>query len=174
MNKKLFSYKGKTPQIANNSFVAPGAKIIGDVNIGEKVGIWFNCVIRGDVAEVIIGDRTNIQDGTVIHVTRNGHPTIIGSGVTIGHKALLHACHLEDSCFIGMGATIMDDVVVESGAMVGAGALVTPGKTIPSGQIWAGNPAKYFRDLTDDESAFIKISEENYIKHVEEYLSEDL
>ena len=169
---RILSYQGVLPTIASDSFVAPGASIIGDVEIGSQVGIWFNCVLRGDVAEIRVGDRTNIQDGTTIHVTRNGHPTLIGSGVTIGHKALLHACKLEDSCFIGMGATIMDDVVVESGAMVAAGALVTPGKIIPKGQIWAGNPAKYFRDLTEQEAAFIKISEQNYVKHVEEYLLE--
>ena len=103
-------------------------------------------------------------------VTRNGHPTIIGNGVTVGHKTVLHACRLEDSSFIGMGAVIMDDVVVESGAMVAAGALVPPRKIVKSGQIWAGSPAKYFRDLTPEESAFIKKSEENYVKHVEEYL----
>jgi carbonic anhydrase/acetyltransferase-like protein (isoleucine patch superfamily) len=163
-------YKGISPRIAKDAFIAPSADIIGDVEIGSLSGIWYGVVIRGDVAEIRIGDRTNIQDGTVIHVTRNGHPTHIGSGVTIGHRALLHACRLEDSCFVGMGAVIMDDVVVESGAMVAAGALVTPGKNVPKGQIWAGNPAKYFRDLTEKESAFIKISEENYVKHVYEYL----
>jgi carbonic anhydrase/acetyltransferase-like protein (isoleucine patch superfamily) len=166
------TYKGMQPTIAEDSYIAHGACIIGDVEIGHQVGIWFNCVLRGDVAKIRVGDRTNIQDGTVIHVTRNGHPTLIGSGVTIGHSALLHACTLEDSCFIGMGATVMDDVVVESGAMVAAGALITPGKRIPKGQIWAGNPAKYFRDLTEDEAAFIHISEQNYVKHVDEYLAE--
>lgn len=163
-------YKGSSPKIASDAFIAPSADIIGDVEIGNECGIWYGVVIRGDVAEIRVGDRTNIQDGTVIHVTRNGHPTIIGKGVTIGHRALLHACTLEDGCFVGMGATIMDDVVVESGAMVAAGAVVTPRKRIPSGQIWAGNPAKHLRDLTDEEAAFIKISEENYVKHVHEYL----
>ncbi len=170
MKANILSYNGIRPKIGQDSFIAPGSNIIGDVEIGTQVGIWFNCVVRGDVAEIRIGDRTNIQDGTVIHVTRNGHPTIIGKGVTVGHKAVLHACRLEDSCFIGMGAVIMDDVVVESGAMVAAGALVPPRKIVKSGQIWAGNPAKYFRDLTPEESAFIKKSEENYVKHVEEYL----
>jgi carbonic anhydrase/acetyltransferase-like protein (isoleucine patch superfamily) len=168
----LLPYKGKRPLIAADSFIAPSADIIGDVEIGSQVGIWFGCVLRGDVAEIRVGDRTNIQDGTVIHVTRNGHPTLIGSGVTIGHQALLHACKLEDSCFVGMGATIMDDVIVESGAMVAAGALVTPGKVVKKGQIWAGNPAKPFRDLTEAELAFIKISEQNYMKHVAEYIEE--
>jgi carbonic anhydrase/acetyltransferase-like protein (isoleucine patch superfamily) len=172
MNKTILSYKGISPKIAPGSFIAPGACVIGDVEIGHQVGVWFNCVIRGDVAEIRIGDRTNIQDGTVIHVTRNGHPTIIGKGVTIGHSALLHACRLEDGCFIGMGAIVMDDVVVESGAMVAAGAVVTPRRVVKSGQIWAGNPAKYLRDLTPAETAHITKSEENYVKHVEEYLGD--
>ncbi len=170
MTSNILSYNGILPKIAANSFIAPGAYIIGDVTIGTQVGIWFNCVVRGDVAPISIGDRTNIQDGTVIHVTRNGHPTIIGSGVTVGHNAMLHACRLENNCFIGMGAIIMDDVVVESGAMVAAGALVPPRKIIKTGQIWAGNPAKPLRDLTADETAYIKKSEDNYVKHVMEYL----
>jgi carbonic anhydrase/acetyltransferase-like protein (isoleucine patch superfamily) len=170
MSDQIFPYNEIYPKISKDSFIAPGAKIIGDVTIGSKCGIWFNNVIRGDVAYVHIGDRTNVQDGTVIHVTRNGHPTIIGSGVTIGHKALLHACKLEDSCFIGMGATIMDDVIVETGAMVAAGSLITPKKIVKKGEIWAGNPGKFFRNLTQKETDFIKISENNYVKHVEEYL----
>jgi len=167
----IYKYKGVKPTIEDGAFVAPSADIIGDVEIGSKSGIWFGCVLRGDVAPIRVGQRTNIQDGTVIHVTRNGHPTIIGNGVTIGHQALLHACKLQDSCFIGMGAVIMDDVVIESGAMVAAGALITPGKVVKSGQIWAGNPGKFFRDLTEGEADFIKISENNYVKHVEEYLN---
>ncbi len=169
----LYPYKNILPEIANNSFIAPSADIIGAVKIGTEVGIWFNCVIRGDVANITIGDRTNIQDGTIIHVTRNGHPTIIGSGVTIGHKALLHACKLEDGCFVGMGAIIMDDVIVESGAMVAAGALITPGKIVKKGEIWAGNPGKFFRNLTEVEADYIKISEKNYVKHVYEYLAKE-
>ncbi len=172
MKANIMSYKGILPKIAVDSFIAPGSHIIGDVEIGSEVGIWFNCVVRGDVAPIRIGDRTNIQDGTVIHVTRNGHPTVIGKGVTVGHNAMLHACNLQDGCFVGMGAIIMDDVIVETGAMVAAGALVPPRKVVKSGQIWAGNPAKYLRDLTPDESAFIAKSEANYVKHVEEYLAE--
>lgn len=171
MSRKFIPYNGIYPKISAEAFVAPSADIIGDVEIGSGSGIWFNCVLRGDVAQIRVGNRTNIQDGTVIHVTRNGHPTLIGSGITIGHKALLHACKLEDSCFIGMGATVMDDALVESGAMVAAGALVTPGKTVKKGQIWAGNPAKYFRDLSEKEAAFIAISENNYAIHAEEYLA---
>lgn len=170
MQRNILPYKSTYPTIAQDSFVAPSADIIGDVVIGNETGIWFGCVLRGDVAEIRVGNRTNIQDGTIVHVTRRGHPTLIGNGVTIGHKAMLHACNLKDHCFIGMSATLMDDVVVETHAMVAAGALVTPGKTIKTGQIWAGNPAKHFRDLTEDEINHIHTSEENYVKHVHEYL----
>jgi carbonic anhydrase/acetyltransferase-like protein (isoleucine patch superfamily) len=169
----LMPYKGILPVIDHCAFIANGAVIIGDVTIGAETGVWFGCVLRGDVAKIIVGNRTNIQDGTIIHVTRNGHPTLIGNGVTIGHRALLHACTIEDSSFIGMGAIIMDDSVVESGAMVAAGCLITPGKIVKSGQIWAGNPGRYFRDLTEQEADFIKISENNYVEHVKEYKLEE-
>jgi carbonic anhydrase/acetyltransferase-like protein (isoleucine patch superfamily) len=167
----IIPYFDKKPNIANDAFIADGVRIIGDVTIGSKTGVWFNSVIRGDVSPVKIGDRTNIQDGTIIHVTRNTGPTTIGSRITIGHKVLLHACTLEDDCFIGMGAIIMDKVIVESGAMVAAGSLVTPGKVIKKGEIWAGSPAKFFRLMTDEEKVYITISEGNYTKHAEEYLS---
>lgn len=166
----IIPYKGVLPRIHPTAYVAPSSSIIGDVNIGAGSGIWFNCVIRGDVEWVKIGERTNIQDGTVIHVTRNGHPTRIGSGITIGHGCILHACTLEDNCFIGMGSLVMDDAVVQSGAMLAAGSMLTPGKIVPKGQLWAGRPAKFFRELTKEESDFIAISAENYYKHVVEYI----
>jgi carbonic anhydrase/acetyltransferase-like protein (isoleucine patch superfamily) len=172
MQPLILPYKGELPKISEKAFVAPSASIIGDVEIGAGSGIWFNCVVRGDVEWIKIGERTNIQDGTVIHVTRNGHPTRIGSGVTVGHSCILHACTLEDNSFVGMGALVMDDAIVESGAMLAAGAQLTPGKRVPKGQLWAGRPAKYFRDLTEEETKFIAISAENYYKHVNEYLAE--
>ena len=176
----ILPYKGEYapggvfPKISDKAFIAPGAAVIGDVEIGEDTGVWFGCVIRGDVNTIRIGKRTNIQDGTVIHVTRHTGPTFIGDNITIGHSVLLHACRLEDNCFVGMHATIMDGAVVESGAMVAAGALVTPGKRIPAGQLWAGNPAKYFRDLTERDLAFFPVSAENYVKHAREYLALNL
>ena len=166
-----FHPAGISPTISSQAFIAPGAAVIGDVHIGADTGVWFGCVIRGDVNSVRIGERTNIQDGTVIHVTRHTGPTSIGSNVTIGHSALLHACTLEDSCFIGMRATVMDGAVVESGAWVAAGALVTPGKRIPTRQLWAGSPAKFFRHLTPEDQAFIPVSAENYVAHAREYLA---
>ena len=162
---------GVFPNISERAFVAAGAAVIGDVKIGEDSGIWFGCVVRGDVNYIRIGSRTNVQDGTVIHVTRKTNPTIIGSNVTIGHSALLHGCTLEDGCFIGMRATLMDGVVVESGAQVAAGALVTPNKRIPKGELWAGSPAKFFRKLGEEEQKFISTSAETYVKHAREYLA---
>ncbi len=168
----ILPYRGLYPTIDPSAFIAPGAVVIGDVHIGAETGVWFGVVIRGDVNQIRIGARTNIQDGTIIHVTRKTGPTTIGSGVTIGHQALLHACTLEDDCFVGMGATIIDHAIVESGGFVAAGAVVPPKKRILQGQMWGGNPARYMRDLTPEESAFIPVSAENYVKHVHEYKAE--
>lgn len=169
-NALILPYMGKKPKIAAGVFVAPGAVVIGDVEIGEGSSVWFGCIIRGDVCPVRIGRNTNIQDGTVIHVTRNTGPTHIGNGITIGHSALLHACTLEDDCFIGMNATVMDDAVVESGGMLAAGALLAPTKRLPKGELWAGNPAKLFRPMRDSEKEFIPVSAQNYCKLAAEYL----
>lgn len=157
------------PKIAEDAYIAPGAVIIGDVEIGSQSGVWFGAVIRGDVNFIRIGERTNIQDGTVIHVTRKTGPTRIGSGVTIGHSVLLHACTIEDDAFIGMHSTVMDDAVVEENAMVAAGALVNPRKRVPTGQIWGGNPAQYLRDMKQAELDFIPVSADNYVRLAEEY-----
>ncbi len=166
-----FSAELVSPHIAENAYIAPGAAVVGDVVIGAESTIWFACVVRGDVNSIRIGERTNVQDGTVIHVTRRTGPTVIGNDVTIGHSALLHACTLEDACFIGMRATVMDGAVVESGAMVAAGALVTPGKRVLKGQLWAGSPAKHFRDLSAEEIEFFKESADNYVRSGREYLA---
>ncbi len=165
----LLPYKGITPTIHPDAWIAPGAVVIGDVHIGAETNVWFGCVIRGDVCPIRIGERTNIQDGTVVHVTRKTGPTTIGSGITIGHSALIHACTLEDNCFIGMHATVMDRAVVESGGMLAAGGLLTPGKHIPAGQLWAGNPAKFFRELKQEEKDFIAISADHYVNLAKDY-----
>ena len=177
--KNILTYRGITPKIDSSSFIASTAIVSGDVVIGKNVGIWYGCVLRGDVEKIRIGDDTNIQDNTVIHVTRANHaqnktgdegaPTIIGKGVTIGHSAIIHACIIEDYAFIGMGSILMDLARVESYGMLAAGAVLTPGKIVKSGQIWAGNPAKYFRDLTEAERNYIKISAENYMDLAREY-----
>lgn len=166
----IHPFGGIHPTIAQDAFIAPGVVVTGDVTIGAESSLWFGCVVRGDVNHVRIGNRTNIQDGTVIHVTRQTGPTIIGSGITIGHRALLHACTLEDDCFIGMGAILLDDVVVESGAMVAAGAMVPPGKRVKKGEIWAGNPARFFRELSAKEASFIAVSAQNYVDLASEYI----
>jgi len=160
----ILPFNGIMPMIHETAWIAPGAVVIGDVHIGAQTNVWFGCVIRGDVNTIRIGARTNIQDGSVIHVTRKTGPTVIGSGITIGHRALLHACTLEDDCFIGMGASLLDGSTVKSGAYLAAGALLTPNKSVPSGQMWAGNPAKFFRDVTPQEAEFISISASNYVR----------
>ena len=124
----ILPWNGVNPTIADDAFVAPNATIIGDTEIGPLSSIWFNVVLRGDVNHIRIGARTNIQDGTIVHVATNSYPTLIGDNVLIGHMAVIHACNLEDGCFIGMAATVMDGAVIEAGAMVAAGALVSPGK----------------------------------------------
>jgi carbonic anhydrase/acetyltransferase-like protein (isoleucine patch superfamily) len=169
----ILPYNGIYPRIARDAFIAPGAIIVGDVEIGSKSSIWFGSVIRGDVAKIVIGEETNIQDGSVIHVTRNGVNTIIGSGVTIGHKALLHGCVINDGAFIGMGSILMDKSIVESGAMVAAGSLVAAKKIVKTGEVWAGNPAKFFRNIKEEEIKHIAISAANYAKHAAEYLKFD-
>jgi carbonic anhydrase/acetyltransferase-like protein (isoleucine patch superfamily) len=151
---ELLTFAGHTPLIDPAAWVAPGARLIGDVRIGPHASIWYGCVLRGDVNSIRIGARTNIQDGSVIHVdgpkpgAPDGHPTLIGEDVLIGHLAMVHGCILHDRAFVGLGAIVMDDCVIESEAMLAAGAMLTPGKRIPSGQLWAGRPAKYVRDLT--------------------------
>ena len=149
----ILPYKGQLPIIADDVWVAQGARIIGDVEIGATSSVWFNCVLRGDVQEIRMGERSNIQDNSVVHVTEGGAGTYIGDDVLIGHMVLMHGCTIKDGALIGMGATIMDNVVVGKNAMVAAGSLVTPGKQIPEGVLWGGSPAKYMRDLTEAEIA---------------------
>ncbi len=169
--RSIFPYFDKRPHIDKTAFIAPNTSIIGDVTIGSNSGVWFNCVLRGDVEKIIIGNYTNIQDGSVIHVTRDGFPAKIGSYVTIGHQVLLHACTLEDYSFVGMGAIVMDRAIVESRGLVAAGSLVTEGNVVKSGTIWAGRPAKFFRKLTQVEQDHIAVSAYNYATHAKEYLS---
>ena len=166
----ILPYKKKLPLIGKNVFIAPTAAVIGDVEIGDNVGIWFNCTVRGDVNNIKIGKNTNIQDGTVIHVSSTLQGTYIGDDVTVGHMALLHACTIEDAAFIGMMACVMDGAYVETGAMVAAGALVTPGKRILSGQLWGGSPARFMRELTQKEKDYIPYSAQHYVRLAGEYL----
>lgn len=152
----LAAINGKGPRIHSSAFIAPGCRIVGDVDIGPDASIWYNCVIRADVNRIVIGARSNIQDGTVVHCDSpkpkrpQGFPTIIGEDVLIGHMAMVHGCTLEDRAFVGLGAIVMDGCTIHSDGMLAAGALLTQGKIIESRQLWTGRPAKYLRDLTDE------------------------
>lgn len=167
----LHIYQGTTPKLDSSVFCVDSAEIIGDVEIGAESSVWFQVVIRGDVNFIRIGERTNIQDGTVVHVTHDTHPTFIGDDVTIGHNVTLHGCKIGNRCLIGMGAVIMDAAEIADDAMVAAGALVTPGTKVPSGTLYAGSPAKYKRHLSDSEISDLKQSAQNYINYVESYRS---
>lgn len=165
----IVSYRGKTPNIHPSVFIADGVHIIGDVEIGKDSSVWYNTVIRGDVNYIRIGKRTNVQDNTVIHVTNKKFPTNIGSNVTIGHNAVIHACTINDYCLIGMGAIILDDAKVGQYSLVAAGAVVTMGSIIPEGTLAAGVPAKVVRPLTDEERQSLVQSAQNYIDYVATY-----
>ena len=169
----ILPYKGILPRIHPSAFIADGAVIIGDVEIGADSNVWYNCVIRGDVNEIRIAERTNVQDGTVVHCTANGHGTYIGSDITIGHNATIHACTLKDGSFIGMGTVVLDGAVVEASAMLAAGAVLTPGKTVPAGELWAGNPAKKLRDLRAEDIAFFPKSAAHYVELSKAYMGGD-
>jgi carbonic anhydrase/acetyltransferase-like protein (isoleucine patch superfamily) len=166
----IIPFNGQTPRIDPSAFIAPGCRIIGDVEIGPEASIWYNCVIRADVNFIRIGARTNIQDGTVIHCDSDkdgsgGFPTTIGHDVLVGHMVMLHGCTLLDRAFVGMGSTVMDGCVVEGDAMLAAGALLTPGKRVGHRQLWTGRPARYARDLDDLAVTTMRTGVENYVHH---------
>jgi carbonic anhydrase/acetyltransferase-like protein (isoleucine patch superfamily) len=142
---------GLVPQVAPDAYIAPDAQIIGAVEVGARASIWFGCVLRGDVNTIHVGQGANIQDGTIVHVSRHQHPTRIGDFVLVGHQCIIHGCYLEDYSFVGLGACVMDGCVVESRAMLAAGSLLTPGKRCRAGTLWAGRPAQYIRDLKPEE-----------------------
>lgn len=169
-HKNVIPFETIEPQLAENTFVAPSAIVIGNVKIGEDSGIWYGCTVRGDTNEIRIGNRSNVQDGSVIHVSAEGQGTYIGDDVTIGHMALIHACTLKDGCFVGMKACIMDGAIVETGAMVAAGALVSPGKVVKSGQVWAGVPAKYIRDMTDNDRSMLTWTAAHYVELAQRHI----
>lgn len=164
------AYCGVTPQIASSAFIDPSAVIIGRVTIGNDSSIWCNVVIRGDVAEIKIGDKSNIQDLTMLHVTHHNPgkttetPLIIGNNVTIGHNCCLHACTLHNNILVGMGTTILDNVIIEDNVMIGAGSLVPQGKHLLSGHLYFGNPVKQIRKLTVAEIEHLEYSAKHYVK----------
>ena len=170
------AYKGINPKLALSSWVDESAVVIGKCQLGEDVGIWPNATLRGDVNDIAIGDRSNIQDGSVVHTTHEsdvskGSKCTVGKDVTVGHNAVLHGCIIEDECLIGMGAVVLDNAVVQKHVLVGANSLVPPGKVLESGYLYVGSPVKKARPLTDQEIAFFKYSAQHYVKLKNEYQS---
>ena len=178
MPPKLRPYRDKLPELGERVYVDSAAEVIGDVVLGDDVSIWPFTVVRGDVNFIRIGARTNIQDGTVVHVSHDGphaklggFATVIGEDVTIGHKAIIHACRIEDACLVGMGATVMDGAVVKKHGFVGAGALIAPGKVVGEGELWLGNPGRFVRKLSDAEIEALYYSAGHYVRLKDEYLA---
>ncbi len=165
----IYSYKGIAPRLAADVFVAPNAVIVGDVEIGAGSSIWFGSVARGDVHHIRIGERTNIQDQSMLHVTGGRFPLVIGSNCTLGHRVTVHGCTLEDFAFIGIGATVLDNCRVGEFAMLGAGSLLPPGKEIPPRKLAMGIPARVVRDITPEEEAMIRRTAESYATRAVEY-----
>ncbi len=162
---------GKAPRIHETAFVAPGCRIIGDVEIGPEASVWYNCVIRADVNRIVIGARSNVQDGSVIHCESpspahpDGFPTLIGDDVLIGHMAMVHGCVLEDRAFVGLGAIVMDGCRIAADAMLGAGAMLTSGKTMAPRELWVGRPAKLVRELPDKAVERMRAGVEHYVEN---------
>lgn len=176
--KNLKSYKGITPTLGKGVYIDESAVLYGEVSLADDVSVWPLVAARGDVNTITIGARTNIQDGSVLHVTRKsvsnpkGNPLIIGEDVTVGHKAMLHGCELGDRILVGMGSVVMDGVIVESDVIIGAGSVVPPNKRLEAGHLYVGNPAKLARPLKESELAFLKVSADNYVRLKDEYLNE--
>jgi carbonic anhydrase/acetyltransferase-like protein (isoleucine patch superfamily) len=166
-------YLALLPVAGARVLIAPGAAVAGDVRLADDVSVWYGCVLRGDLAPVTVGARTNIQDGTVLHVADNG-PCVVGADVIVGHRAMLHACRVEDACLIGMQATVLDDAVIGAGSVVGAGAVVTQRTIIPPRSLVLGVPAKVVKTLTDKEEKFHRAHAAKYVRLKENYLRDAL
>ncbi len=151
MSGLIVPHRGLVPKVAPSAFIATNATLVGDVEIGANASIWYGAILRGDGPGIRIGENSNLQDGTVVHVAARGLMTVIGTDVSVGHMALLHACEVQDGAFIGMRSSVLDGAVVESQAMVAAGALVAPGKVVRRGELWAGTPARKLRDLSEKD-----------------------
>jgi len=170
-NSSVFRLGDAEPAIDPSAWIAPTAAIIGDVRIGADSGVWFHCVLRGDANFIQIGRRTNIQDGTIVHVDPGEFATVIGDDVTIGHACIIHGCRLEDSAFVGMGAVVMNGAVIESGGVLGAGGLLTAGRRIAAGELWAGTPAKLRRVLTEQEREEFMSNAPHYVRNAARFRS---
>jgi carbonic anhydrase/acetyltransferase-like protein (isoleucine patch superfamily) len=172
----IVAFAGKVPRIADSAFVAPGVRIVGDVEIGPEASIWYNCVLRGDINRISIGARANLQDGTIVHVEGPrpgfaGLPTIVGDDVLVGHMAILHGCVVEERAFVGMGAIVMDRCRLHPEAMLAAGAMLTPGKSIPERQLWVGRPAAFGRELSEAERAAMREQTQHYVENARRHAS---
>jgi gamma-carbonic anhydrase len=165
----ILNFEGKSPSIPESAFIVESACLIGDVSLGEEASVWFNVVIRGDVNSIRVGHRSNIQDGSVIHVTNRTHPTILGDDVTVGHNVTLHGCTIGNRCLIGIGAVILDGAEIGDDCLIAAGSLVAPGTRIPAGSLALGSPAKVKRPLNEQEIAHLLQSAGNYLEYVERY-----
>ncbi len=165
----IVAFDGQRPHIDPTAYVPDAAVVVGDVVIGPQSSLWFHTVVRGDVHHVRIGARSNVQDNATVHVVGGRLPTIVGDGVTIGHNAILHGCTVEDGCLVGMGAIVLDAVVIGAESLVGAGALLTPGTRIPSRSLVLGSPAKPVRALSDDELERLRVSAANYVTLAQRY-----
>ncbi len=170
------SYKGISPQTGQAVYIDTSSVLVGDIKIGDDSSVWPLVAARGDVNHIHIGDRTNIQDGSVLHVTHKnaenpeGYPLLIGNDVTIGHKVMLHGCTIEDRVLVGMGAIVLDGVIIKQEVMIGAGSLVPPNKVLESGYPYVGSPVKQARPLNDKERAFLQKSADNYVQNKNDYL----
>jgi carbonic anhydrase/acetyltransferase-like protein (isoleucine patch superfamily) len=168
--RNIRSFENQNPKISETAFIDESAVVTGNVVIGEDSSVWPCCSVRGDIHSITIGKRTNIQDGSILHVTHDseyapgGFKLSVGDDVTVGHNVVLHACTVESLCLIGMGSVVLDGAVVQSGAMVGAGSLVPPNKTLEGGYMWLGSPVKRARELTDKEKSFLEYSAQQYVK----------
>lgn len=176
--ENLMSFEGKAPEIGERVWIDPTAKLIGEVKVGDDASIWPGVIMRGDVNYIEIGARTSIQDGTIIHVANDGklspggHPTIIGDDVTVGHGAMLHGCTIEDGCLIGMRAIVLDGAKVEKNAILGAGALLAPGKVVKSGEVWVGAPARRIKTLSEEEIENLYFSASQYVTLKDRYFAD--
>ncbi|KXF81192.1 gamma carbonic anhydrase family protein [Enterovibrio coralii] len=178
MSSVLRSYKGIYPEVGERVYIDPTSVLVGDITLGNDVSIWPLVAARGDVNHIRIGDRSNVQDGSVLHVTHKnkenpeGYPLIIGEDVTVGHKVMLHGCTVGNKVLVGMGAIVLDGAIIEDEVMVGAGSLVPPGKRLESGYLYVGSPVKQARPLKEEERAFLQKSSDNYVATKNDYIEE--
>ena len=167
----LRPYRSVLPEVASTAFVDESAQVIGDVVVGDDSSVWMNAVLRGDVNPIRVGDRTNVQDGCIVHVMSGSHPTTLGDDVTVGHGAVLHGCSVDDRCLVAMGAIVLNGAVIGTESIVAAGTLVVEGMTIPPRSLVMGSPARVRRSLTDDEVTSIQRYADHYVQYKNEYLS---